>query len=177
MTRADFDQINVNRIARGQKPLTWTESPSSRREPLPPMDTAAARLGVPTVTTMKKVKGTSKLEERFALLWQVNGGPVLQREFRFDPSRKWRADFAHEASRTLFEIEGGQWGTGKPCPACGQRKQGAHNRGKHFDSDAEKYLKAWRLGFAVVRLTGKLLTNETVADLVARLKKVSAEIA
>jgi hypothetical protein len=49
----------------------------------------------------------SRLESRFELLWRAHGGPDLEKEFRFHPVRKWRADFAHLPSRTLIEIEGG----------------------------------------------------------------------
>ncbi len=47
----------------------------------------------------------SKLEAKLALYWNSLGGPPLEREYRFDPSRRWRADFAHEPSRTLIGIE------------------------------------------------------------------------
>jgi hypothetical protein len=49
----------------------------------------------------------AKLETRFLSLWRVAHGPVLERELRFQPERKWRDDFAHLASRTLIEVEGG----------------------------------------------------------------------
>jgi hypothetical protein len=57
----------------------------------------------------------SKLESQFLLLWRVAQGPTLKREVRFHPERKWRADFAHAASRTLIEIQGGifQCGSGR----------------------------------------------------------------
>ena len=52
-------------------------------------------------------KPPSRLESRVETLWRALGGPVLEKEFRFHPVRKWRADFAHMTSRTLIEIEGG----------------------------------------------------------------------
>jgi hypothetical protein len=64
----------------------------------------------------------------------------LEREYRFDLDRKWRFDFAHPASMTAIELEGGVW-TG-----------GAHNRGRHFLSDCEKYNTAALLGWTVFRL-------------------------
>ena len=36
-------------------------------------------------------------------------GPPLTPEFRFDPARRWRFDFAHEATRTAIELNGGVW--------------------------------------------------------------------
>ena len=37
----------------------------------------------------------SRLEKKFAFLWRCLDGPPLEREFKFHPKRKWRADFAH----------------------------------------------------------------------------------
>jgi very-short-patch-repair endonuclease len=83
---------------------------------------------------------SSKLEARFDLLWRSMGGPALEREYRFHPTRKWRADFAHLPSRTLIEIEGGIW------------VRGRHNSPRGFAADAEKYLEAELAGWRVVRL-------------------------
>ena len=55
-----------------------------------------------------------RLEGRFLRLWESLGGPPLEKEFRFHPGRRWRADFAHLPSRTLIEVEGGF----KPSVAC-----------------------------------------------------------
>ena len=82
----------------------------------------------------------SKLEQRFDLLWRSLGGPALEREFRFHPTRKWQADFAHLPSRTLIEIEGGIW------------VRGRHNSPRGFAADAEKYLEAELAGWRVIRL-------------------------
>ena len=66
---------------------------------------------------------------------------------RFHASRLWRADFAHLASRTLIEIEGGIF----------QRGAGRHNRGAGYAKDAEKYLEAVLAGWTVIRLTDRQL--------------------
>jgi very-short-patch-repair endonuclease len=89
----------------------------------------------------------SRLESQFLFLWRVAGGPPLEREVQFHPSRKWRADFAHLATRTLIEIEGGIF----------LRKGGRHNRGTGYAKDAEKYLEAAMEGWNVLRLTEKQL--------------------
>jgi hypothetical protein len=47
----------------------------------------------------------SRLEKRFELLWRAEGGPDLEKEFRFHPVRRWRADFAHQPSKKLQETE------------------------------------------------------------------------
>lgn len=169
MTRQDLEQLNRNRVARGQRPLTWMESPGKNQKPLPPMDTAYSRLQpahldekywakppVPKAKRPKRPRGPSHLEEKFIRLWQEAGGPELVPEFRFCKERRWRADFCHERSRTLIEIEGGAF--------CGR-----HTKAKGFLADAEKYLAAWLAGWSVVRLTAPQLTRQTITAVALRL--------
>ena len=63
------------------------------------------------------------------------------REYQFAPDRRWRFDFAWPESRVAVEIEGGTW------------IGGAHNRGRHFSEDCEKYSVAAALGWRVIRAT------------------------
>ena len=99
----------------------------------------------------------SKLESKFLFLWRCLDGPPLEREYRFHPDRKWRADFAHLSSRTLIEVEGGAWVAGR------------HNRGSGFVKDAEKYLEAVLTGWRVVRLTERQLEADSLERLIALL--------
>ena len=101
----------------------------------------------------------SHLESRFLLLWRVAGGPALEREVRFHPSRKWRADFAHLPTRTLIEIEGGIF----------QKGGGRHNRGLGYAKDAEKYLEAAMADWTVLRLTERQLEIGFIERIVAWL--------
>ena len=98
----------------------------------------------------------SPLEAQFSDLWQMLGGPELEREFRFEPMRRWRADFAHIASRTLLEIEGGI------------EKGGRHNRAKGFVLDAIKYNWATMMepGWRVIRLTSAMLTPDYIESII-----------
>jgi len=102
---------------------------------------------------------SSRLERRFLLYWQSLGGPVLEREYRFHPTRKWRADFAHIESRTLIEIEGGIY------------IRGRHNRAAGFIADAEKYLEAFLAGWSVVRLTSEQITAPNIERLIQCLRQ------
>ncbi|MEP6673002.1 MAG: hypothetical protein ABJF10_27830 [Chthoniobacter sp.] len=97
----------------------------------------------------------SHLERKFLLLWQSLGGPALEREYRFHPERRWRADFAHIESRTLIEVEGGIY------------IQGRHNRPQGFAADAEKYLEAALEGWRVLRLTEFQITAPMIERIIA----------
>ena len=101
-----------------------------------------------------KPKSPSRLEVKFEKLWSDLSGPPLEKEFRFHPVRKWRSDFVHLPSRTLIEIEGGIFMNGR------------HNRGAGFAADLEKYFAASLLGWRVVRLGQKELTEESIGRLV-----------
>ena len=105
---------------------------------------------------------TSKLEAKFLFLWRCLDGPPLEREHRFHPARKWRADFAHLPSRTLIEIEGGAWVGGR------------HNRGSGFTADAEKYLEAVLQGWRVVRLTEQQFNANLLERLIGLLQTGSS---
>ncbi len=92
----------------------------------------------------------SKPEAKFAFYWRGLNGPELIREHRFHPTRKWRFDFAHLASRVAIEIEGGVWSGGR------------HTRGAGFVTDCEKYNAALALGWRVFRLPTPLVTAGAV---------------
>ena len=106
----------------------------------------------------------SKLESQFLFLWRVAQGPTLEREVKFHPARKWRADFGHLESRTLIEIEGGIF----------MRAGGRHTRGGGYANDAEKYLEAALAGWTVLRLTERQLEIGFIERIVALLNTPQA---
>lgn len=97
----------------------------------------------------------SDLEAAFATLWRSLGGPEMIAEYRFDPVRRWRFDFAHPVARVAVELEGGTFSGGR------------HVRGKGFEDDACKYNAAAAAGWAVFRLTGRMLNTDPVGHLSA----------
>ena len=73
------------------------------------------------------------------MIWY--GLPEPIEEFKFHPTRKWRADYAWPKEKIIVEIEGGIW------------TKGRHTRGSGFIGDMEKYNAAGRLGYRVFRFT------------------------
>lgn len=65
----------------------------------------------------------------------------FEREFKFHPKRKWRADFHIIDKRILVEVEGGIWSGGR------------HTRGKGYLGDLEKYNAATMMGYQVLRFS------------------------
>ncbi len=153
---------------------TWTETElaefkarAAKRQSYAPTLPTAAQTAGGEIVGVKRPKATgSALESKFATWWKTCGGPPLETQFKFHTARRWRFDFVHAATKTAIEVEGGSFGFGLPCKACGQRKQGGHNRGKHFAEDCEKYNTAIRLGWVVFRLTGDMITVENLKEII-----------
>ncbi len=94
----------------------------------------------------------SHLEAQFKLILRASGLDIeVIEEYRFHPTRRWRADFAlfrgGEDLRVLVEIEGGIY------------TQGRHSRPIGYANDCEKYNAAQLLGYKVLRFTSIHLDN------------------
>lgn len=92
---------------------------------------------------------------------QAAGIDVPEFEYRFHPTRRWLADFAWPDRSVLAEYEGGVF------------TNGAHVRGKHYESDCEKYSEAAILGFRVIRFTHRMVSSGKALDMTARALAVS----
>jgi len=79
-----------------------------------------------------------------------------QREFRFDPSRLWRVDFAWPEKRLAVEIE-----------------SSVHRIKSRFASDLDKYNALQLQGWTLLRYTAKMVQSaeaiDTVRELLGRL--------
>lgn len=92
------------------------------------------------------VKKQSKGEQ--TLVMQLKALKIaFKSEFRFHPTRKWRADFYIEDTKLLIEVEGGIWSGGR------------HTRGKGYLGDMEKYNTATALGYQVFRFSTEQVTS------------------
>lgn len=97
----------------------------------------------------------SKLSsEIFLKLIKKATGLTPLREFKFHPTRRWRADFAFTDHKLLVEVEGGIWGYGR------------HNRASGFLKDMEKYNNAALLGYRILRFTPSNLCDKESINLI-----------
>jgi very-short-patch-repair endonuclease len=96
----------------------------------------------------------------FATMIVACGLPEPVEEFRFDPVRRWRFDFAWPERMLALEIEGGTWSGGR------------HVRGKGYANDCEKYNAACLAGWRVLRFTsGMVRSGEALAVLAEALRE------
>jgi very-short-patch-repair endonuclease len=113
---------------------------------------------------LKKLQAKAKresLEKKFAFIWKAIGGPALEREWRFEPTRRWRLDFADPVFKIAVEIEGGIWMKGG----------GGHTHGMWFEKDAEKYFEATMAGWQVIRLTDSMITKAVLERIAHRIRE------
>lgn len=92
-------------------------------------------------------------QKMFIAFCLSEGLPEPIPEFRFEPTRKWKADWLFEANgkRVALEIEGAVWTNGR------------HTRPKGFLGDIEKYNNLSLNGIYLLRVTpDNLLKTSTV---------------
>ena len=68
-------------------------------------------------------------------------------EYRFDPVRRWRLDFAFPDLKLAIEIDGGIW------------TQGRHTRGAGYEKDLEKHNALTLAGWRLLRFSGKAVKS------------------
>jgi len=92
----------------------------------------------------------SYLEAAFACWWRILAQdlPQPQRNYRFDPSRRFRFDYAWPDELVAVELEGGTW------------IRGRHVRGRGFERDCQKYNLAALYGWTVLRFTSNMLDDD-----------------
>lgn len=91
---------------------------------------------------------------------QALGLPTPETEFRFHPTRKWRADVAFVEQRLLVEVEGGIY------------VQGRHSRGAGMEADLEKYAEAACNDFRVLRVSPRQIKQGVAVGWILRALKL-----
>ncbi len=104
----------------------------------------------PATAKARRPKRQSDREQEFLTHWIALAGPRLEPQFMFHPTRRWKLDWAHPASRVAIEIHGGIWIGGR------------HVRGLGFAGDRLKMNAALRLDWKVFELTTADLADDRV---------------
>ena len=117
------------------------------------------------IAAMKKEdlpKAGSALEAELALQFRLNSVRCVT-EYRFNPDRRWRFDFAWPELLFAVEVEGVTY------------EGGRHQRVEGFENDLDKYQSAMLRGWCVYRVTRKQIKNldalNTVQTMVERLSR------
>ena len=108
-------------------------------------------------STGRGTKETRSKEKETLGRWLLYSEWKWQREYRFDPDRKFRADWCLSELRILVEYEGGVFQQGK-----------SHSNGVDYTDDCEKYAIANILGYIVIRVTAPMVRNGLVFTLIQR---------
>ncbi|WP_151832104.1 hypothetical protein [Acinetobacter ursingii] len=126
---------------------TFKEAQRIRSKPV-------ARSSVP----LKHRQGVSKGEAM--LCQQLNLMNIeFTQEFRFNPDRRWKADFRIDGFPILVEVEGGVHCNGR------------HTRGEGYTADCEKYSVAAIHGWTVIRGTTKQVQSGLVLNWIEEAMK------
>jgi very-short-patch-repair endonuclease len=94
-------------------------------------------------------------EELFYLHCKANKIEVV-REYKFHPTRKWRADFAIPEKMILIEIEGGVW------------IKSRHTTGAGYTADCEKYNEATLCGWHIFRFTPDIVKSGAAIGMIEK---------
>ena len=82
------------------------------------------------------------------------GLPTPEREYRFAPPRRYRADFAYPEKKILVEVQGGIY------------TRGAHSRGVGLERDYEKLNLAQLNGFRVFQFSRKMIESGVAVNMI-----------
>lgn len=138
----------------------WLNSPTMKNLNRDPFGSGSRGILIhpskPVQVELKDGSLGSKLEIMFLDLWGTLGGPVLEREYRFHETRKWRLDFYHKASKTAVEIDGCIWIPNK-----------SHSSGAGIARDIEKGNEMAYMGIHHFRLYKEIITCDNLKRIMA----------
>ena len=91
------------------------------------------------------------------------GLPTPEREYRFAPPRRYRADFAYPEKKILVEVQGGIY------------TRGAHSRGVGLERDYEKLNLAQLNGFRVFQFSRKMIESGVAVNMIEEVLNEKAQ--
>jgi hypothetical protein len=100
-------------------------------------------------------------ELRFGAEAAGGGGKGLRARLAAAGMRDWRFDLAWPDQMLACEVDGGTW------------TNGGHSRGKHIESDCEKYCAAVTLGWRVMRVTPDMVKDGRALRWVERAMRIT----
>ena len=83
----------------------------------------------------------SDLEDKLAFHIRATNLPSVERQYKFHPTRRWKADFCWVKEKLIVEVQGGIW------------IQGRHSRGGGYTKDCEKMNEAVLMGYKYLKVT------------------------
>lgn len=105
---------------------------------------------------MKRPSTGNRYAPIVAALCQSRGWPVPVAEHKFHDTRRWRFDLAWPALKLAAEVNGGVFVGGR------------HSRGAGQMKDYEKLNAAVLLGWSVIQVVPKQITDGTLNDILSR---------
>lgn len=103
---------------------------------------------------MAKIKAINDKSDLFTRLVESELGFKVVKEYKFEPNRRWRADYFIPDLKLCIEVEGGVWTNGR------------HTRGSGFLGDMEKYNAMTCKGFKLIRVTPTDLIKQSTLNLI-----------
>lgn len=131
--------------------------------------TGEGRPGVPRSTKRQGRDDLTPAQQAFLAACAAHGLPEPVPEYPWggEAGRKFRADYLF-LDWLLVEVQGGIFGRGRPCPACGRRPPGAHSSIKDLLRDNERYRWAAVLGYSIFPVTPGQVNDGSAFALIAR---------
>ena len=98
---------------------------------------------------------------------------VVVREYRFEPTRRWKFDFCIPKPEVMLacEIEGGGHGVHDKFGRFNRNVKGHHHTAKGFQKDCEKYGHAQALGWTVMRFTTEQVLQGRAREVLNKWKE------
>ena len=96
----------------------------------------------------------SELEMILANRLAIAGLPPGERQYRFDPRRRFRFDMAWPALKVAVEVQGGIWSGGR------------HARGSGIAAECHKFSLAAALGWRCLPVTREMIEDGTAVTLI-----------